>query len=320
MRVNYQQLVNKVNIMIHDIQQVLDNALAQAKNISAGQVASYIPELANVPTEISAAAVLANDGQLFLAGNHEHVFTLQSVAKLVVLIGLLEEFGKQRVFSWVKAETSGDDFASVARLDQFGPKPSNPMLNAGAIALCSYIPGENQAAQIAWLYRWTTKLFGEPLAINQKVYASERATGHRNRSLAYLLKANGIMERPVEEVLDVYFALCSFEAQVKQAAYLPMLLANRGLSPQGEQVISKLTVQEVVSIMATCGLYNESGGHLVRTGMPAKSGVSGLIVAVALKQAGIAVVSPRVNHKGTSIRGSIMLDYISQQLDWHFAG
>jgi glutaminase len=303
-----------------DIQAVLNQALAQARANSDGQVASYIPELANVPAEATAAAILLQDGRLFEAGDIGYTFTLQSVAKLVVLIGLLEEFGKQRVFSWVKAEPSGDDFASVARLDQYGPKPSNPMLNAGAIALCGHIPGTDTSAQIAWLSNWAAKLFGEPLTINQKVYASECSTGHRNRSLAYLLKANGILERSVEEVLDVYFALCSFETQVKQAAYLPMLLANHGLSPQKEHIISRQTVQEVVAIMATCGLYNESGGHLVRTGMPAKSGVSGLIVAVALKHAGIAVVSPRVNHKGNSIRGSIMLEAISHRLDWHFAG
>jgi glutaminase len=305
---------------MQNIQLILEQAIEHAKHNSEGHVASYIPELANVPADITAAAIMLNNGQTFLAGDTEHILTLQSAAKLIVLIGLLEEFGKQKVFSWVKAEPSGDDFASVARLDQYGPKPSNPTLNAGAIALCGHIPGANTTEQIAWLSNWTENLFGEPLIINQKVYQSERLTGHRNRSLAYLLKANGIIDAAVEDVLDVYFALCSFEANIKQTAYLPMLLANHGLNLQGQRVISKQTVQQVVAIMATCGLYNESGGHLVRTGMPAKSGVSGLIVATALGQAGIAVMSPRVNRKGNSMRGAIMLEYISQALDWHFAG
>ncbi|MDF2868335.1 MAG: glutaminase [Gammaproteobacteria bacterium] len=304
---------------MQNIQQVIDKAVEQAKHTSEGQIASYIPELANVPADITAAAIILNDGQRFVAGDFDYVVTLQSVAKLIVLIGLLEEFGKQKVFSWVKAEPSGDDFASVARLDQFGPKPSNPMLNAGAIALCGHIPGANPTEQINWLKKWTENLFGEQLTINQKVYESERQTGHRNRSLAYLLKANGIIEGDVEDVLEVYFALCSFEANIKQAAYLPMLLANRGLIPHGQRIMSKQTVQQVVAIMATCGLYNESGGHLVRTGMPAKSGVSGLIVSVALGQAGVAVLSPRVNRKGNSMRGELILEYISQHLDWHFA-
>lgn len=304
---------------MQNIQLIIDKAIEHAKHNSEGHIAAYIPELANVPADITAAAVMLNNGQCFAAGDTDYIVTLQSVAKLIVLIGLLEEFGKQNVFSWVKAEPSGDDFASVARLDQFGPKPSNPMLNAGAIALCGHIPGLNSTEQIAWLRLWTKNLFGEELAINQKVYQSERLTGHRNRSLAYLLKANGIIEASVEDVLEVYFALCSFEANIKQAAYLPMLLANRGVTPSGERVISKQTVQQVVAIMATCGLYNESGGHLVRTGMPAKSGVSGLIVSVALGQAGVAVLSPRVNRKGNSMRGELMLEYISQNLNWHFA-
>jgi len=302
-----------------NIQRVLQTAFEQAKHNNDGQPASYIPELANVSLELTAVALQTLDGQLFAAGDSDTVVTLQSVAKLIVLIGLLEEFGKQRVFSWVQAEPSGDDFASVARLDQYGPKPSNPMLNAGAIALCGHIPGKNSEEQIGWLRDWTARLFGEPLSINQRVYQSERQTGDRNRSLAYLLKANGVITRTVEEVLEVYFALCSFEANVKQASYLPMLLAHHGKNPQGQVIISSQTVQQVVAIMATCGLYNESGGHLVRTGMPAKSGVSGLIVAVALGKAGIAALSPRVNRKGNSIRAGIMLEHISQALDWHFA-
>lgn len=305
---------------MQNIQAILNAALDHARTNSDGHVAAYIPELANVAPETTAVAIMLNNGQTFVAGDAGFVFTLQSVAKLVVLIGLLEEFGRQSVFSWVKAEPSGDSFASVARLDQFGPKPSNPMLNAGAIALCGHIPGTGAEQHIAWLKMWMERLFGQPLAINQAVLDSEQATGDRNRSLAYLLKANGIISGLVEDVLSVYFSLCSFETTVKQAAYLPMLLANGGVSPTGDQVISKQTVQQVVAIMATCGLYNETGGYLLRTGMPAKSGVSGLIVASALNKAGVAVFSPRVNRKGTSMRGEMILEYISQQLAWHFAG
>lgn len=302
------------------IQTILNTALERAGTNHEGHVAGYIPELANVVPETTAAAIMLTSGQTYVAGEDNFVFTLQSVAKLVVLIGLLEEFGKQSVFSWVKAEPSGDSFASVARLDQFGPKPSNPMLNAGAIALCGHIPGKSTEQHIAWLQKWMAQLFGQPLSVNQAVLNSERETGDRNRALAYLLKANRIILRPVEEVLWVYFALCSFEVNVRQAAYLPMLLANGGLAPSGKRIISRQTVQQVVAVMATCGLYNESGGYLLRTGMPAKSGVSGLIVASALGKAGVAVFNPRVNPKGTSKRGEIILEHISQQLDWHFAG
>jgi len=244
--------------------------------------------------------------------------TLQSVSKLVILIGLLEEFGPKKVFNWVKVEPSGTDFASIARLDQFGPAPSNPLLNSGAIALCSRIPG-NHEEQLSWLDVWVTKLFGEKLTITTTVYASERRTGDRNRSIAYLMKSTGVIENDIEMILDTYFCLCSYEANITQAAYLPMLLAAGGQLPGSERVFSRETANHVIAIMATCGLYNESGTHLVRTGMPAKSGVSGFTVAVSLKKAGIAALSPRVNKRGNSIRGEIMLEEIAKELNWHFA-
>lgn len=305
---------------LNNIQSVIDEAIVVARNNHDGEVASYIPELASVEPEYTGVAVTLVDGHRFVGGDMtEQTTSLQSIAKLVLLIGLVEEFGPQKVFSWVKVEPSGDDFASIARLDQFGPVPSNPMLNSGAITLCSHIPG-NPEERLAWLERWMERLFGEKLNVDPKVCASERRTGDRNRSLAYLLKSSGQLEGEVGDVLDTYFHLCSYEVSVTQAAYLPMLLANLGMSQEGEQMFSELTARQVVSIMATCGLYNESGQHLVRTGMPAKSGVCGCIVAVMPRVSGIAVISPRINAKGTSIRGSIILEHISQKLGWHFAG
>jgi len=301
-----------------DLQAILDEAVTLARVNGDGNVTAYIPELAQESPDLTSLAVSLPDGSHLRAGDEpEHHITLQSVAKVVLLIGLLEEFGANKVFSWVRVEPSGTDFASIARLDQFGPLPSNPMLNSGAILLCSKIPG-NSEQKISWLDDWMEKLFGEKIAVNAKVLASERRTGDRNRSIAYLLKSNKMFEESVDEVLETYFSLCSFEVTIEQAAYFPMLLANKGKTPNGEQIITEATVQQVLSIMATCGMYNESGAHLVRTGMPAKSGVSGLIVACVPGKAGIATYCPRVNRKGTSIRGELMLQHLSKALGWHF--
>jgi len=237
---------------------------------------------------------------------------------VVILIGMLETFHAEKVASWVRMEPSGDDFASVARLDQFGPVPYNPMLNAGAISLCSHIPGDKIEEKLSWLEEWMEKCFGEPLKINNKIFASERRTGDRNRSLAYLMKSNGVIDGDVEAILETYFYCCAFEVSLHQATVLAYLLANRGVSPSGERIIAIETVRFVIAIMATCGLYNESGRHLVRTGMPAKSSVSGLMIASVPNKAGIAVASPRVNRKGNSIRGELILEYLSNKLDWHF--
>lgn len=296
-------------------------AIVEATNhLNAGNAADYIPELAHIDQELIGLSVqMVGHKAISYSNKPLPIVTLQSVAKLIPLIGLLEESGLDEVLNWVSAEPSGDEFSSITRLEQFGPKPSNPMLNAGAITLCSKIPGAGEQ-QFAWLEHWVTLLFNQRLSINPLVFNSEKRTGDRNRSLAYLLKSHDIIDGTVKDVLDIYFTLCSYEASIEQMVMLPTILANQGFCPiRGKQVISKETTHATLSIMATCGLYDQTGTHMVQTGLPAKSGVSGYIVAVMPGIAGIACYSPKVNVKGNSIRGRAMLQKISQKWGWHFA-
>lgn len=299
---------------------LLEDLVQNAALNQEGQTADYIPELANVNQDLTAIAVqVLGESPLCFSNLPIQAHTLQSTAKMIPLIGLLEEFGDEQLFEWVKVEPSGDDFASITRLERFGPKPSNPMLNAGAITLCSHIPGTGEQ-QFGWLEYWVEKLFNQRLSINTRVFASEKRTGNRNRSMAYLLKSRNNLGTDVDETLDLYFALCSYEATIEQMLYLPTLLANGGKSPiSGEQIFSADTCKITLAIMATCGLYDETGTHMVKTGMPAKSGVSGYTIATVPGKAGIVVLSPRVNPKGNSIRGEIMLEGLSKAMNWHFA-
>ena len=300
--------------------ELLEELVHTAELNKEGKTANYIPELANVNHELTAIAVHPK-GETPLSFSNDVLpsVTLQSTAKMIPLIGLLDEFGAEQLFKWVKVEPSGDDFASITRLEQLGPMPSNPMLNAGAITLCSHIPGSSED-QFKWLEKWVQKLFNDSLNINPVVFASEKKTGNRNRSLAYLLKSRNNLGSGVTKTLDLYFALCSYEAKLEQMLFLPTLLAYGGVSPiTGEQIISPETCKITLAIMATCGLYDETGTHMVKTGMPAKSGVSGYTIAVVPGKAGIVVLSPRVNNKGNSIRGEIMLEGLSKAMDWHFA-
>jgi len=302
------------------VQTILDEALNNAMKSQAGKCASYIPELANVDLETTMAAITLYDGTTLTSGGHlDHRFTLQSVAKIILLAGLLEEYGEKLVFTWVGTESSGHDFSNIVQLESFGPKPSNPCVNAGAIALCDHIPGDTVAQQLAWLDHWMQRLFDEPLRINQSIFESERTTGYRNFALANLMKSNGVITRDVNDVLRLYFSLCSYEATILQTSRFASMLANGGKNTKGHRVLTKRSVRGVVSTMATCGLYDESGRHLLRTGLPAKSGVSGLIIATAVGLGGISVFNPRLNPKGGSVRGHIMLEYLSAKLGWHFA-
>jgi glutaminase len=304
---------------LRHIQKILDDAVFEARQNDEGKSADYIPELANANPALVSSSIILSDGTQISSGDcQQHTFTLQSVAKLISLIGLMEEFGEEKIFSWIHVEPSGQSFSSVAQVDRYGGIPVNPMVNAGAIALCSRIPGNTQQ-RAQWLDQWSEKLFGRHLQVNGKVFASERATGDRNRSIAYLLRSKHELDQTVDEVLETYFYLCSYESDVITTAYLPMLLANGGLASDGTRIISERTSNSVVAIMATCGMYDESGINLVQTGMPAKSGVSGVIVAVATGRGGIAVCSPHLNDKGGSVRGNQILAHVSRELDWHFA-
>jgi len=298
----------------------LEKIVHEALKNHEGDTANYIPELANVNKELTAIAVQSlGEDMLVYSNDPLELVTLQSTGKLIPLIGLLEEKGPDQLFEWVKVEPSGDEFSSVTRLEQLGPKPSNPMLNAGAIMLCSHIPGVGEQ-QFGWLQKWTQTLFNCRLSVNPLVFSSEKRTGDRNRALAYLLHSRGILGTNVYETLDLYFTLCSYETRIEQMLYLPCLLANYGKDPvTDKQVISMETCKITLAIMATCGLYDETGTHMVNTGMPAKSGVSGYTMAVVPGKAGVAVLSPRVNAKGNSIRGEIMLKSLSESMNWHFA-
>ena len=212
---------------------MLAAAVERARPVTDGVTATYIPELAQVDPEAVSAAVTLTAGPTVAAGDADHHrFTLQSSAKVVLLAGLLEELGEERVFARVGTEPSGASFASIARLETHGPIPPNPLVNAGAIALCSLIPGDLDA-KLAWLAGWLERLAGEPLGVNRRVLASEAATGDRNRAIAYFLKSQGTLEGDVETVLTTYFTLCSVEAGVVAASHIAAVLAGGGAAPGG---------------------------------------------------------------------------------------
>jgi glutaminase len=300
-----------------EIESTLQQAYHSSLELTDGEPAQYIPELAKVDPEVTAAVIWHKDGWKATAGSASHRCTLQSVAKVVLLTGLIEEYGVDQVFNWIGTEPSGLSFASVTQLDTYGPRPANPLVNAGAIALCSRIPG-SEKEQHAWLDQWMRKLVGSTVSVNETVRDSEAETGHRNRALAHLMKSSEILSGSVDRALQLYFTLCSYEDTVAQIARLPLILANGGKDETGKQILRPKTVKSVIAIMATSGLYNESGSHLLRTGLPAKSGVSGLIIASAIGHAGIAVFNPRINEKGGSVRGHHMLSEISERTGWHF--
>ena len=298
------------------IEALLATVFREVSGLGAGVVASYIPELARVSPELFALAAATVDGQVVTAGDAEVELTLQSVSKPFVYAWALELLGAERVHQRVGVEPAGDSFDSVITLEQATRKPHNPMINAGAIAVTGLLAEEGLG--IDDLLQALARFAGRPLQVDLPIYLSESATGHRNRAIAYLMRHFGMLRVSVESALDLYFQQCAVLVTARDLANMAATLANGGRQPQtGEQVVSAENLPKVLAVMATGGLYDESGRFAFEVGLPAKSGVCGAIVAVAPGELGLAAFSPPLDRRGNSVRGLEALTRVSRSLGLH---
>lgn len=285
--------------------------------LGTAQPASYIPELANADPMQLGISIITVDNRIYCCGDWEQTFTLQSISKIIALILAIEDMGMDAVFSKVGMEPTGDPFNSIIRLEKASLKPYNPMINAGAIVVCSLIKGNTVTERSQRLLAFARKICGNPeLTYNEAVFSSERATGDKNRALAYMMKTNGILEGSVEEHLDVYFRLCSLMVNCRDIAFLGAVLANNGCNPvTGERYVPGRVLKLVRSLMVTCGMYDASGEFAAKVGLPSKSGVGGGILSVVPNIMGIGAFGPALDPKGNSVGGLKVLEYLSQSLE-----
>lgn len=300
-----------------ELEEILE---ANRNYIKGGKLANYIPELANANPNTLGITIAYSNGEIISVGNCEEMFTIQSISKIISLIMALQDHGPEKVFSIVGMESSGEPFNSVSELEtKESHKPLNPLINAGAIAVASMIKGQNVNERFSKVCQFLYRITGnENITLNRRVYESERETGDRNRSLAYFMKSTGVIKSDVEEALDLYFRLCSISVTCSDLAKIGLFLAMGGIG-QGSQLkkVSPEIVQIVLSIMLTAGMYNQSGECMMKIGVPAKSGVSGGILAVAPNQMGIGIIGPSINDKGNSIAGLKILEDISRRYKLH---
>ncbi|GBF77490.1 glutaminase A [Paenibacillus sp. 598K] len=286
-----------------------------------GKVADYIPELAHAPADALGCTLIDTNGNTTNAGDCGLTFTMQSISKVFTLLLALMDRGEERVFNHVGMEPSGDDYNSMLKLELVEPgKPFNPLINAGAIAVTALIKGDSTDEQFVRIRDFFRMIAGDSsIDCNYDVYASEHRTAHRNRSLAYFLKDNDVLadEIAVEDVLDVYFRQCAIEVNCEQLARMGMVLANGGYDlVTGQSLIPYRYVQIAKTFMVTCGMYNASGEFAIQAGIPAKSGVSGGIIALVPGRYGIGVIGPALNSKGNSTAGIDLLRKLSVQYNW----
>jgi len=287
--------------------------LGQAE-IPKGTVARYIPELAKADPAHLAIVVRTVDGERYEIGDTEVAFTFQSVSKVFALALLLRERGLD-IFDSLSCEPSGDAFHSIVRLEEEQGRPRNPYINAGAILVSGALPGDDPTAKINRLQSFLADICdAEPFPLDEAVFRSESATGFRNRALANYMQHFGRIA-DAKAAAETYFRQCSLSLTARQLARLGLFLASSGVDPiSGQQVISPECNRTAVALMATCGLYDEVGQFAISVGLPAKSGVSGAILAVVPGRMTIATYSPALGPKGNSVAGLKVLQFLSDEL------
>lgn len=300
-----------------EILEILDEALEYAREyIPLGEVATYIPELGKADPNELGICLHTKDGHKFSVGDTDVRFTIQSISKLITLAVALERLGREKVFSKVGMEPSGEAFNSLIDLDLGINKPKNPMINSGAITITSLIL---EHVTFEELLEFARELCMDPdMDINMDVYNSEMNNISRNKSIAYLLESKGIIETDVEKTLKLYTKMCSIEVTAESLANFGLILASDGVNPITEKrLLSTGVVHVLKTIMLMCGMYDASGEFAVKVGIPTKSGVAGGLISVVDKLMGIGIYSPPLDKKGNCIVGKPLLERLSRKFELH---
>lgn len=296
------------------VQGLLTDLHCRYSLLEDGTPADYIPELAKANPADFGIAISTVDGRIYEVGDTRKSFTIQSISKPFAYGLALKLFSDDHMTSKVGVEPSGDAFNAIS-LDQDSGRPRNPMINAGAIATTAQIWNHDPDQAEALMLDFFSELAGRRLDIDQEVYLSERATGHRNRAIGHLLRNFGIIEDDPEESLDLYFKQCSIIVTCHDLAVMAATLACQGHNPfTGAQPLTPEITARMLALMASCGTYDFAGRWLYDVGMPAKSGVGGGVLALVPGRLGIATYSPPLDALGNSVRGIAVCHELSDSL------
>jgi glutaminase len=298
-----------------EIQAALDAAYAKYKNLNEGKNADYIPALARVDPSLFGISVVTVDGKSYTAGDVRSEVSIQSISKVFTLANVIQESGAAAVRDNVGVDATGQAFNSIEAIEQHKGKEMNPFVNPGAIATTSMVKGADADQVWSKIIRTYSEFAGRQLKVDQEVYKSESETNQRNQAIAALMFAYGRIKNNPHQATDLYTRQCAVSVNAKDLATMAATLANNGKNPvTNKQVLSPEHVPEVLAVMATAGLYDDSGKWLFASGLPAKSGVGGGIIAVSPGKFGIAVISPPLDAAGNSVRAQKAIIDISNQL------
>ena len=297
------------------IQKAVTDAHATSKAVPGGANADYIPYLASVPSELCGVAVVTVDGQVFAAGDSDFGFAIESISKVFTLALVMDQIGPEAVRAKVGADPTGLPFNSVIALELHDGKPLSPLVNAGAIATASLVPGDSANDCWAKILEAQSRFAGRPIALSEAVNTSEQTTNFHNRAIAWLLYSAGSCYSDPMRAVDVYTRQCSTLITATDLATMGATLAAGGVNPVTKQaVIGAANVPHILAEMVMEGLYTASGDWAYTVGLPGKSGVGGGILAIAPGQLAIAAFSPPLDAVGNSVRGQLAVAHVAKAL------
>lgn len=298
-----------------EIRRLIEEAHARYRSLGDGKVADYIPALARVSPDLFGIAVVGVEGAAWEVGDVDHHFTIQSISKPFVFALVCQELGYVAARDKLGVNATGLPFNSVMAIELNQDRTMNPMVNAGAIATTSLAPGNSPAAKWQFIQDGLSRFAGRRLSLDVEVYESEAATNQRNQGIARLLQAYERIYFDPLQTVDVYTKQCALAVTAHDLAVMGATLADGGVNPiTKERVVDPVVAKRVLAVMATAGLYEQSGDWLFEIGLPGKSGVGGGIVTIAPGKGGLGVFSPPLDQAGNSVRGQKVTKYLSERL------
>jgi len=297
------------------IESAVKEAYEKFKNVTDGKNADYIPALAEVDPNIFGISVVTVDGDVIEFGDIDDMVSMQSIEKVFAMAMVIEDLGFEAIRDKVGVDATGMKFNAIEPIEWKKGKEMNPCVNPGALATTSLIKGTTEEEKWNNILSMYSDFAGRTLTVNQPVYESEAATNQRNQALSWLLLAYERMYFDPVKTTDIYTKACAINVNAKDLGMMAATLSNGGINPvTGKTVISSKTVEHVLPVMATAGLYDDSGIWLYETGMPGKSGVGGGIIAVAPGVLGIGVISPPLDDVGNSVKAQLVIKFLSEKL------
>jgi glutaminase len=290
-------------------------AHARYKSNTDGENSQVYPALARVPRELFGVCVVGTSGNVFAVGDTDHGFSIMSVSKPFVFALVCQSIGAEQVREKIGANGTGLAFNSLSAVERSADGRTNPMVNSGAIATTSLVPGATDEAKWRFIHDGMSRFAGRKLPLNEEVYASASETNFRNRSIARLLQSLNRIYCDPKEATDLYTRQCSLNVSAKDLAVMGATLADGGVNPlTKERVVDAAVCHYALAVMTTAGLYETSGDWLYDIGLPGKSGIGGGIVTVSPGKGGLGTFAPPLDSAGNSVKGILVAKFLSRRL------